>query len=1198
MKERSAVRLRLFLLGTASVQWDDLPLRIPRRQVRALLYYLGTEGRPTPRERLCYLLWSDVADSKARRNLSHLLSHLRKALPASDLLSTVEDRVYLDPQRLWTDVAAFEKTCAEGQKPDGTRSMRSRGEAIALYRGPFLAGFSLHGSREFEGWVTHQRRIYERLYLEALSELIEMHTEAGEYEAAIDYARRYLEVNELAEEMHRTLMNLYAAIGDRGAVLRHFERCTVILERELGVSPLAETRAIYDSVLEGSLASSNPPSKGYTWTVLPSLDLPLIGRDEVWQRLQRAFTRTQSGTGQVLLLFGEPGIGKSRLLRDFTRHVEGKATILAGTGQPVGQDLPYYPLIQALRGALRASDKSTLPFASLAPTWVGELSRLLPELRERRSDYPPPLRGRPEEARTRLLEALYRTLLALAGGSRPLVFCLDDLHWMDAATLDWLAYLGPRIRDQRVLILGTYRSEEREALKGLHQNLTRLGLLQEIRLTGLGEGSIARLVGHLPGSRSGNEALATRLQEITGGNPFFLLEILRVLTEEGRLPPDLEEEPGETFPLPDTVRQVVTTRLARLSTGARQILQAAAILGGTFGFEQVHRTAGRGEMETLNGLEELVARQLLVEQEGPSRGGVDASPGTMQGCCYRFRHELIRQTTEAALNPMRRQLLHSRAGRALEALEPDAAATLARHFEEGGIAEKALRYYGEAVEKARELFAWGEVERYQSRRLDLLDWLDSDRSDASYVRQRGEILASRAHARHLQGRLEDRDADLSALVSLSQASGDCELQLLSYYHRLRYLNVSGKYHQAVALGEKGLILARDVGDVHARSRILAHMGFAHYFLGHPKRALDALESAMEVSDGQMDLEMRGRITHILGYVYYHLADYGQALAYHQKAYDCVCQIRDHNRMAWNLMDVGYMYLKLGRFGLARDCLDESLALARRIAARPAEAYVLTLLGDWELYRGHYVRATRWFRESLSVQVEVDSKHGIVAAEDGAGFATYHLGVLDGAREKLQRALELARRIDHQRHVALSLIGLGLVALSEGSSTLACRRLEKALTVARVSRCPENVTLALCALTWVERNEGDVRTGLEHAREAIAISRDCALSTCHAWAESELGLTVLATGNAKQALEHTAWAVTALPRMHEAWIGSEQIHRAHAEVLRALGRIEEAHEQVRLAAVVTHTKASRIPDPDARQRFLQHVKRQGASLSAP
>ena len=1176
--------LWVYMLGPPRVEWGGRPLPLPRRQTRALLYRLAVRPEPVPREQLCFLFWPDTPESTARRNLTHLLTHLRRALPEPDLLLIAGDCIGLDPRFAWSDVGDFERLCAA--LPSSSlrlSSLPTREEAeslqqaVDLYRGPFLAGFSLPGSPEFEAWADQERSVWECLYLEALAALMEGWAACGGYEPAIACARRYLETDELAEDVHRRLIQFYAAVGDRRAALRQFERCAVVLERELGVSPLPETRAIYQAVLAHQPVPRHaaPPA----WTTLPGLDVPLVGRDAALHHLEQAYARVRAGHGEVVLISGEAGIGKSRLMQDFATSLSDQALILVGTAQSAMQTMPYQPVVEALRLALNLQPVT----GDLQPIWLAEASRLLPELRTLYPDLPPLLPAEPEEARGRLFEALSQFVLGLT--TSPLLLCLDDLHWADSATLDWLACLGRHLPGNRLLVLGTYRSEESGAVADLRRHLARLGVLSEVKLTGLDAEAVLQMVRYLTpspkreGAGGGSEvALAHRLQAVTGGNPFFLLEILRALMETGGWPVHLASV--EDFPLPDTLRDAVEARLRRLSPVARQVLEAGAVVGPAFGLDLVRLVAGRREMETMDGLDELVARQLLVE----SRGGAQSY------LPFRFQHEIVWRVVEEGMSPARHQLLHRRAGRALERLEPEAVPALARHFDAGGEVQKALHYHGLAAQRAEALFAWREAEEHQSRMLALLERVDPQCSQPDCLAQRGQVLTARAHQRYLQGRLAERDADLAALAALAEVSGDEQLRLQALIHRVRYLNLDAQYEKAIAVADEGLALANRLKDASACSRLLAQIGFAHYFLGQPRDALTTLESALAVAGEGIDPEMRGRIAHILGYVYFHMGDYARSLTCQQEAYVCHQTVGDHDRVAWDDLDIGAVYLEMGRFAEARQHLTEGLTLARQIGARPTEAYGLTLLGCWELHSGCYIAAADRFQRARSIQQEIHSEHGQIAAEEGMGLAFCHLGDLDEARRWLERAVERARSIGHRRRLAEALVGLGLVEFADNRLGAARRCLTEAVELAHASECRESLAAGLAALARTEREGGDPVRALVHAREAVRVAQEGTLPVCQMWGEMEVGLALLSQGQPAAALEHTGRAVALLPQAHEGWIGTEEVHRAHARVLQALGCIEEAEEHVRQAEAIIGVKAGHISDSGLRQRYLERVKR--------
>ena len=705
-QDKPRASLRVYLLGPPRVEWAGRPLSIPRRQARALLYRLAVQLQPITREHLCFLFWPDIPESNARRNLSRLLTHLRRSLPDPDVLLTLGEQIGLDPKRAWSDVATFERLCAA---QPAYRQSETLQQAVDLCHGRFLAGFSLPGSPEFEVWASQEQYTWERMYLEALEALIEAERARGAYDAAIVCAQRYLETNELAEEVHRRLIELYAASGDRSAALRQYERCAVVLERELSVRPLPETQAAYQAVSEGR-RPVRPSAPRPTWTTLPSLDVPLVGRDDAMRRLRQAYARALSGYGGVVLISGEAGIGKSRLMQDFATGLERPATLLVGSGHETEQGLPYWPLVEALRPHLPAIDWAAL---GAEPLCLAEVACLLPELRTLLSDLPVPSAVEPAQAQGRLFQALAHCLLSLASQRHPLILCLDDLHWADEATLSCLGYLARRLKRAPVLVLGAYRTEEAAAVAALRAGLSRLGVMQEMRLEGLPQTEVLHLVRHLSGQTSGAKLFSQHLHRETGGNPFFILETLQAMFEAGIL---WEDETGwstgvdETtedyreLPLPDTVGQAIRDRLTRLNPQAQQVLEAGAVIGHQFDFDLVRTTSGRHEGEVVDTLDTLLARQLIGEHDGR----------------YRFNHDLIRAVVYGDLSYGRRRLLHRRTGEALEKLRPDDVTTLAWHFERAETADKAVDYLLQAGDRARGLYAHEEAIDYYQRALTFL----------------------------------------------------------------------------------------------------------------------------------------------------------------------------------------------------------------------------------------------------------------------------------------------------------------------------------------------------------------------------------------------------------------------------------------------------------------------------------------------
>ncbi len=238
----SAPTLVVSLLGAPLVYWNNEPLSIPRRQARALLYYLAATPQPVARGHTCWHFWPDEPEADAKQKLARLLYHLRCALPDEKLIQTNADYLYIDPAALVCDCRLL-RNLWELQLHN--QQARIPSLIITLYRGPFLAGFQVNHSPEFEQWAQMEAQQCEYQYLNLLKAYTVQLMEEEAWERAIICAELYLVIDQLDEEMHRTLMNLYSTVGNHGASGRQFDRCLDLLEHELGVSPSQSTWSAY-----------------------------------------------------------------------------------------------------------------------------------------------------------------------------------------------------------------------------------------------------------------------------------------------------------------------------------------------------------------------------------------------------------------------------------------------------------------------------------------------------------------------------------------------------------------------------------------------------------------------------------------------------------------------------------------------------------------------------------------------------------------------------------------------------------------------------------------------------------------------------------------------------------------------------------------------------------------------------------------
>ena len=925
--------LRVAVLGSPEVFHDGSRLTFALRKAQALLLYLAVEGGLHPRSKLAALLWPDSELHDARTALRNALALLRSLLDDaaaqhSHLLSEHE-LLGLNPQapleldlqvvqQAWKAVQALSTVPAEPQR---TAQVAQVQHALSLVRGPFLDGFWLREETAFDAWHEQQQQQWQvRLQL-LLDRLSSWQEAGGELEQAKATLTGWLALDPLAEEAYRRLMRLHLALGETSTALQVYATCRARLAEALQIAPSADTIALAEriratearspgsSLSQPATGERHPPSQ---------LVAPLVGRAAAFSRLVGSLRQAQQGQPQAVLVVGEAGIGKTRLASEFVTWARAQgAEVLSGQAFEMGGRLPYQPLVEALRTRL---EEENAPEDLLDDLWLAELSRLLPELRVRYPDLPTPTEDE-LAARLRLFEAVARLLDALAQRA-PLVVLLDDLHWIDGASLDLVRYLGHSWKEHgsRVLLLGTVGREGLEPKSQLAVQLADLRRdlpVSQVPLQALSQAETLQFVQAIAGASSAQE-LETPLGDFlfaqTGGQPLYLLETLKLLREREwlvprwsaagtwRLEPALDiaaalaQEPSRHELLPPSVRAMIQARLAKLSPAARQLVMASAVLGTQASAQLLWQVTELGVQTGVEALEEAVSSGMLREEEA---GG----PGAGRPGGYRFTHELIRDVVYTELGEARRQVLHQRALARLES-EGARASELAYHARASGETGAAYRYSVEAGDEALAIFA---VE-------DAIKHYEQARSLLQEQQPRLQTLLEASEIEHLYIFLGRASAFQNAWQQAQQAYEE----LLGY----------AQQHQ----------LPRLVSMTLNRLAILA----AQHSLDKPRvqALLEQAYQMVETSHDQKALaETEWNQAQVTGIMW---DDPTRALPHAQHALTLARGIQDKELQARSLFTLGVIHLLGGDFQEAMHALEASLALYASLSSEPFAARELSL----------------------------------------------------------------------------------------------------------------------------------------------------------------------------------------------------------------------------------------------------------------
>ena len=464
----------------------------------------------------------------------------------------------------------------------------------------------------------------------------------GRHHEAVATCERLVAAQPLRERRWVQLMLALYRDGRQADALEAYRRLRTVLADELGVDPGPDARRIEAAILAQD-RSLQPPA--VTATMRPRMAAtPCVGRDHELASLLGHVADAEAGRGGVVLLRGEPGIGKTRLLAELASEAsQARARVLSGRCVEGAGALPFHPFAEALENYLGGEELADGEEA---------LGQLLPRWSGRVPPSGPPLR--PDELRLRLLDGFARFLAQLAT-SVPVVLLLDDLHWADDGSLAMLRHIARSTRGRRLLVVGAYRSGE---ITVDHPLGDALGALRseadcaEHRLGGIDLHAVDQLLMATAGAPVAADLVAAVFAE-TDGNPFFAREVVRHLQEDGVLRPDADGRLGTDLPLtavPEGVRQVIARRRRRLSEAANRLLDAAAAVDGPFPFEPVCAVARLSGAEALGALDEALEAGLVVPDTAADR--------------YDFTHALIRHTVYQGLNPSRRLRLHRDLGAA------------------------------------------------------------------------------------------------------------------------------------------------------------------------------------------------------------------------------------------------------------------------------------------------------------------------------------------------------------------------------------------------------------------------------------------------------------------------------------------------------------------------------------------------------
>ncbi len=1172
--------LRIYLFGGFLLERGDAALPpIASRAGRSLFAYLVMHRhRPQQRDLLAGSFWPDLPEGRARRRLSHTLWQIQDVISDGNgsHLTVTADTLGFDataPYRL--DVEEFDRmfdaTGTAGASRAGSMTEASALRSVVeLYRGDFLAGY-------FDDWVFADQDHYRQRYLTALSRLVDVTKASGAYDEALTYARRLTHHDPLSEAAHQEVMRLCILLGRISEAVQQYERCRSVLAEELGALPSHPTTELYEKVLRQRRAGIRPTREEGRATLLGDRpDAPFVGRDDERRSLVDHLEHVLAGPGGVVLVEGEPGVGKSRLAFEAADDAEWRGFEVSWGRCRPGALRPFAPLVEVLESlsTLRTEQLAE----QVAPVYLQEALRLAPALSGRVDSESGTVPLRPAEASTRMREALVNTLGAL-GKIAPHLIVIDDVHWADEDTLGVLTQLGDRLAGSRILLLLLYRSEEARGdpeVWDVLRELDRSAGLGRVVLSPLSVFELGDMVKRILGLSRLDPAVATNLHRRTGGNVLFALETLLALRDQGLF--DVGDDPAralegllneETLSVAPRVRSVIDSRMSLLGDDVNAVYEVAAVCGDPVDLDLLAAGAELPRRTVLDAVDELLHRG-LIRDDGHGQ--------------FRMTHDQVRQVVYERIDGRQRPVLHRRIAQTLAAIRPDDVEAIGHHYREGGVPDRAASFLLRAGSRAQELNAYATARQHlMAARTAMVEarWPDD---------QAHQLLARLEAVLNILGRRGEQ-AEVIGAMDLLVDDGDGRRGDLE--RRRAWLRAhTGDFHGAEESARLSVSIEEERGDRSGLSASLVALGTCLRWSGRPLEAVGHLQSAVDVATA--DDERRAEALTELASTLVEVQESALAIPHLDEAMAIFRATGDQRGQA-ELTGIRARALRLqGAGDQAARSYQEAIELCRRIGYRHGEGVNLVNLGNLHHLMGQVADALADYDRAAAIFGELGNTRGEAMVLANAASARHHLlGDDDRAHADAIRARRHFDDIGDLAGEAQCLEILAGIAARKGRRDEARQLLGESLRALAGAgdRFLEGQNLRSLALLSLE--SGDHEAALETLDRAERIALEAGLDELAVELTSIRGLAELSAGRLRTGLELAGRAVSRLtPGVERPYL----IHHRHALAATAAGETDTA----RTAAI----EAGRLLDralagltEDARELAVRRVPEYQAIVAA-
>ena len=769
-------------------------------------------------------------------------------------------------------------------------------------------------------------------------------------------------------------------------------------------------------------------------------EVPLVDRTEEMNVLKEAVYRSVHGEGGLVFVHGEAGIGKTRLLREVGAYARSRGVqVLYGRcpalfrmdGVP-----PYIIWKEVIKDYLGECTPEQL--YRVIGFYPAEVAKLVPELSLKLRTLPPSVQISPEQEQNRLFEAVSQ-FIANISQETPLLVVLDDLQWTDSSSLLLLHYLARGIPGTPLLLLGAYRSTEVDAGHALTPILTDLNrerLLESVQLKRMSLDDVSEMIRSILEQEDVPEEFCKLIYDKTRGNPFFAEEVVKSLKEEGVIHREQNKwafKDVSRIEFPESVKNVLKTRLGRLDEECLNVLTLASFTGNDFTFDAIGAVTGMEEDKLLKLMDRLFKTGLIREQV--VRG---------EGICS-FADILVRDVVYEEVSPLNRKKIHRTVGNALEKVYAKTLdehfGELAAHFLEGGDKDKALSYFLKAGEKAQKIYANSEAASYFQSVLKQLYENEGE------CKEKAIVLEKLGDIKSLVGEYDVCMNYWNEALSLWDQMH--EKESASRLHRRIadvLWSVKGETEKAKAHYEEALKIQEGEAESVGLASLFEGMANLYLFTENAAKGQPWAQKALELATKLNDYEVIVRSYATLGVCFDTAGNYERGVECHERALKTALDkgymeiaVREYNNLASSLAQEGENERR-------RDCAEKGYELAKKVGATKWISWIGTGLASTYIDMGNIEKALPLAEESVELDKKAGNMHNLCWSKNTLGLAYHILGQWDRSEQYHNEALSVSQKAKNIQQTVAGYSYLGLLDADKEEYSKAKEQFEKALNV--------------------------------------------------------------------------------------------------------------------------------------------------------